>query len=150
LRWDFQMHAHFVFNVANVLLTILLFFLFLFITHKLTKQGHMDGTQGGWCLETGAAFTQAFLVQPASSTYSAFTTLLRVLQGNLLELLATASTTLSSDPWARHPTSNTLYALCTPQHEPPKPTIHNLPYISHTPGQQRHDCRHLDSQARSA
>jgi hypothetical protein len=36
------------------------------------------------------------------------------------------------------------------QHEPPKPTIHNLPYISHAPGQQRHDCRHLDSQARSA
>ena len=39
----------------------------------------MDGIQGGWCWETGAAFTQAFLVQPASSTHSAFLTLLRVL-----------------------------------------------------------------------
>jgi len=42
--------------------------------------------------------------------------------------------------------SNFEYSVCA-LHTPagaPKPTIHNLPYISHAPGQQRHDCRHLD------
>ncbi len=76
----------------------------------------------------------------------------RVVQGNLPELLATTLTTSSSDPWAHHPTSNTLYALCTPTPVPPpqfttSSTSHNF---SHPPGQQRYDCRHLDSQARPA
>ena len=107
----------------------------------------MDGTQEGWCWETAMAFTPVFLVQPASSTLSAFWTLFnsRVLQGNLLEPFATTLTTLSSDPWAHHPTSNILYALSRPI---PRP--HELPCVSYTPGQQRHGCRHLDSQARSA
>ena len=107
----------------------------------------MDGTQEGWCWETAMAFTPVFLVQPASSTLSAFWTLFnsRVLQGNLLEPFATTLTSLSSDPWAHHPTSNILYALSRPI---PRP--HELPCVSYTPGQQRHGCRHLDSQARSA
>lgn len=51
------------------------------LTH-LQKQGHMDGIQGGWCWETGAAFTQVFLVQPASSIQSAFS--LRLLRVNFV------------------------------------------------------------------
>jgi hypothetical protein len=112
-------------------------------TPEHTEQGRMDGTQEGWCWATAMAFTPVFLVQPASSALSAFSTLLnsRVLQGNLLEPFATTSTTLSSDPWAHHPTSSILYALSRPI---PRP--HELPCVSHTPGQQRHACRHLDSQ----
>jgi hypothetical protein len=48
----------------------------------------------------------------------------RVVQGNSLELSATASTTSSSDPCVHHPTSNTLYGAHspTPAQPPPAPS----------------------------
>ncbi len=62
-------------------------------------------------------------------------TLLPALQGNSPELLATTLTTLSSDPSAHHPTSNTLYALCKPQPDraPPQFTTsltHQTPQVN--------------------
>ena len=125
---------------------------FLFITHELKKTGSHGWNTRRMVLGNGSGvYTSVFGATRFKHTFRIFDTLTCfVLQGSLLELLATTSTTLSSDPWAHHPTSNTLYALCTPQHENSPSKIHNLSYISHAPGQQRHDCCHLDSQTRSA